>query len=58
MVFEFVQSITLWTLSLICVTYKYSIFPLLAILVLGNTGIHVSTANYSYIASNIKTIID
>ena len=58
MVFEFVQSIILWALSLICVTCKYSIFPLLAILVLENTGIYVSIANYSYVASNIKTLID
>ena len=58
MVFNLVQSITLDTPRALEVISKGGMFPLLVVLVLWDSRIHICTSNSSNITTNIEASID
>jgi len=57
-VFQFVWSITFWTLRPIYVTDKCCVLPFLAIFALWNSGIYVCILNHGDVISNIEASVD
>jgi len=54
MMFNLVRSITLLTFEPINMTYKYSVFLLLAVFILGNTRVYIGISNHDDVLTNVE----
>jgi len=58
MVFNFVETIEFLAFRSVNVTHKSSMFLFLAVLVLGNTRVHIDISNHGDVLNNVKVFVD